>query len=193
MADASTVRCPWCGKERPPSDNADQPPARTCARCYTQYDSGKRKRISALHRVFMCDPHQKEDAPAPAKYTSKLVDCGPDATKAVTGSILFRYTSRVVPTSETQFTFCSCRAMRHHPEFSELAAEGAGPSLLTYLDRMSMFERFVLSHLRDHSYAEYLRQFFPDDAVLTREQIASLKASAHVFQVPFRMACAAHT
>jgi hypothetical protein len=54
-----------------------------------------------------------------------------------------------------------------------------------------MFERFVLTDLRDHEYCEYLRKFFPDDAVLTREQIASLKASTRVFQVPFRKACAA--
>jgi len=93
--------------------------------------------------------------------------------------------------SETQFTFCSCRAFRHHRDFSDLAAEGANPSFLSYVDRLSMFERFVLTDLRDHEYCEYLRKFFPDDAVLTREQIASLKASTRVFQVPFRKACAA--
>ena len=98
MADASTVRCGWCGEERPPSDTADQPPARTCYLCFAPYDSPKRKRRGGPNCVFMCDPHQKADAPAPPKYTSKLVDCAPDATKAVPGSILLRYTLRVVPT-----------------------------------------------------------------------------------------------
>ena len=188
MAEATTVRCSWCGEDRasPDAQDAEDLRALACSLCYTPYELSRatRRRRPVLNAVYMCHPGQAADAPAPTNYTSTLKDCGPHARGAVIGSVLFRYPSRVARASATQLTLASCRAFRLRPEFSALVAEGAGQSFLTYLDRLSMFERFVLTELGDHPYREYLRQFLPDQALLKPEQIQSFKASTVEFKVP---------
>ena len=189
MAEATTVRCSWCGEERasPDAQDAEDRPAFACSQCYTPYELSRatrgRRRMPVKNAVYMCHPGQAADAPAPTNYKSTLKDCGPHAPGAVIGSVLFRYPSRVARASATQLTRASCRAFRLRPEFSALVAEGAGQSFLTYLDRLSMFERFVLTELGDHPYREYLRQFLPDQALLKPEQIEAFKASTVEFKV----------